>query len=75
MPFRLVPSAGRKAPQDWVAALWTRSELCSGRFTVVPSKNPTAGFMPCIAMSTAWTFFGGHGPVCARTEEPPGWTA
>lgn len=44
MPFRLVPSTGRKAPQDRAAVLWTRSEPCSERFTAVPSKNPSAGF-------------------------------
>lgn len=51
MPFRLGPSAGRKAPRDRVAVLWTRSEPCSGRFTAVPSKNLNAGFMPCIAIT------------------------
>jgi hypothetical protein len=62
-------------PQDRAAVLWTRSELCNGRFTAVPSKNPNAGFTPCIVMSTAWTFFGGRGPVCAQTGVPPEWTA
>lgn len=44
MPFRLVPSAGRKAPQDRVAVLWTRFEPCSGRSTAVPSKKPERRF-------------------------------
>jgi hypothetical protein len=74
VPYRLVPSAGRKAPQDRAAVLWTRSEPCSGRFTAVPSKNPSDGSMPCIAMSTAWTFSGGRGPLCVRTGVPPAWT-
>lgn len=74
MPFRLVPSAGRKWPPDRAVVLWTRSEPCNGRFTAVPSNSPNAGFMPCMAISTAWTFFGGHGPVCAQTEAPLAWT-
>lgn len=32
-----------------------------GRSTVVPSKTPNAGSMPCMATSTAWTSCGGHG--------------
>ena len=51
---------------------WTRSEPCNGRSTAVPSKNPNAGSMPCMAMSTAWTSCGGRGPACARTEGAPG---